>query len=65
LILTAIGALVYFTFARGGVLLTVLAILSASPAVVCLTLFVGTALDLIEIVASVFRTRVAGIWRSR
>ena len=55
LMLSAIGALVYFTFARGGVLLTVLAILSASPAVVCLALFVGTALDLIEIVASVFR----------
>ena len=54
----------YFTFARGGVLLNVLAILSASPAVVCLALFVGTALGLIEIVASVFRTRVAGIWRS-
>jgi len=46
-------------------LLTVLAILSASPAIVCLALFLGTALDLMEIVASVFRTRVMGMWRSR
>lgn len=64
LILTAIGALVYITLARGGVVLTVVALLSASPAIVCLALFAGTVLDLIEIIASVFRTRVTGIWRS-
>jgi hypothetical protein len=64
LILTAIGTLVYVTLARGGFVLTVLTLLSASPAVVCLALFLGTALDLIEIIASVFRTRVAGMWRS-
>lgn len=65
LILTLIGALLYFVFNRSGLWLIVLAILSASPAIVCSALFVATALDLMEIVASVFRTRVAGIWRSR
>ena len=65
LILTAIGVLVYLTVASGGVALTVLALLSASPAVVCLALFAATALDLLEIIASVFRTRVARIWRSQ
>ena len=45
--------------------LTVLAILAASPAIVCLALFLATVLDLMEIVASLFRTRVTGIWRSR
>jgi hypothetical protein len=65
LILTPIGALLYIAFNRGGFFLTVLAILSACPAIVCLALFFGTALDLLEIVASVFRTRVAGLWHSR
>ena len=65
LILTLIGALLYFVFNRSGLWLIVLAILSASPAIVCSALFVATALDLMEIVASVFRTRVAGIWRNR
>jgi hypothetical protein len=64
LILTPISALLYVAFNHAGFLLTVLAILSASPAIVCLALFVGTALDLMEIVASVLRTRVTGIWRS-
>jgi hypothetical protein len=64
-ILTPIGALLYFAFNRGGFFLTVLAILSASPAIVCLALFLATVLDLREIVASLFRTRVTGIWRSR
>jgi len=65
LILAPIGVLLYFAFNRGGFVLTVLAILSASPAIVCLALFLGTALDMMEIIASVYRTRVAGIWRSR
>ena len=65
LILISIGALLYVAFNRGGFLLTALAILSASPAIVCLALFLATALDLMEIVASVLRTRVAGIRRSR
>ena len=65
LILSPIGALLYFALSRGGFFLTVLAILSASPAIVCLVLFLGTALDIMEIVASVFRTRIAGFWRSR
>ena len=55
----------YIAFRRGGFFLTVLAILSACPAIVCLALFSGTAFDLVEIVASVFRTRVGGLWRSR
>lgn len=65
LILSAIGSLLYFALNRGGFFLTVLAILSASSAIVCLVLFLGTALDIMEIVASVFRTRIGGFWRSR
>jgi uncharacterized membrane protein YidH (DUF202 family) len=65
LILIPIGVLLYFALYRGGFFLTALAILSASPAIVCLALFLGTAFDLMEIAASVFRTRVGGIWRSR
>jgi hypothetical protein len=65
LILTPIGVLLYFAFNGGGVFLSVLAILSARPAIVCLALFLGTAFDLLAIAASVFRTRVAGIRRSR
>jgi len=64
LILTPITALLYVAFNHGGYLLTVLAILSASPAIVYLALFVGTALDLMEMVVSVLHTRVTEICRS-
>ena len=65
LILAPMCALLYVAFNRGGFLLTVLAILSASLAIVCSVLFLGTVLELMEVFVSVFRTRVTEIWRPR
>lgn len=63
IILSLIVAVLYFAFTRGGVFLTVLAILAVIPAFLFLTLVAGTALDLLGIVSSIWRTRGARIWR--
>ena len=59
------GALLYLALVRGGIALTVLAILAVSPAVVSLAFLAATALDVIEIATSICRTRLGRIRRIR
>ena len=65
LILLTISALLRETLVHGGIVLTILAILAAAPAVVSLAFFAATALDAIEIAISIYRTRLSRIWRIR
>lgn len=65
LILIAIAAFLRFVFLRGGFFLTILALLAATPATVSLAFFAATAIDLVEIVASVCRARLGRVWRMR